>query len=67
MPRDPRDVHRTDQLLASMSEMALYIARYFAVLHEHGLTREEALALTVAYQQHVLAGVTGGGGTDGCI
>ena len=53
---DPRDVHRVDQLLAGTSELALYVSRHFSELQAHGLTREEALALTIEYQRAMYQG-----------
>jgi len=49
-----------DQGLAAMLNFARTVASYHATLVEAGLTRDEALALTLDYQKSVLGAAQGG-------
>ena len=48
---DPRRVHDAEQMLAAITQVAGLVSGYFHELVKHGLTREEALALTIEYQK----------------
>jgi len=50
-----RHLQACDQAGALMSNIAIVISSYFKALMENGLNREEALVLTTAYQNFLIA------------
>ena len=54
-PKQPNIMHVMEQMTAAYRDFALTTATYFKGLCAAGMTREEALTLTVAWQNTVLS------------
>lgn len=52
---EPKHTHAWDQAKAGMMEMAVALGAYRAELGRLGFTREEALAICIAWQTSALA------------
>ena len=50
----PDLIAAVDQWARNVKEYARVVGSYHAALLEHGFTREEAFALALAYQNHIL-------------
>ena len=51
---DPADVHRMEQGIAAMRELAAMLRGYMVALVDEGFTEEHAFRLVVAYQAVLL-------------
>jgi hypothetical protein len=54
---DPKDIHRSDQTGAAIRDIASQVGIYFKCMVSLGMTRAEALQLTISYQTQLLQNI----------